>query len=341
MRKFIIMGVQGCGKGTQAKMLAQDFDLVHISVGDVAGRGVQAAAVMSQLRNALRAYAFEAHPPAIALEHLNRLAWTLDRSVMATLVYLVFDPSSGLIRLANAGHLPPLQAKADGSTVFLEDGRSLPLGARPATAYREAEYILEQGSTLLLYTDGLVETRHTAIDDRLQHLARCLSTGHDGLQDLCDRILETLDPSGEDDVALLALEPVELSPERLHLTMPAERHVLGPLRRALRRWLEHCNAGDEESREIILACNEAFANAIEHAYGPADGLVEIDAELSSGCVFVTIRDFGDWRPPRGENRGRGLPLIEALMDSVDVVRGPRGTGVRVVRKLERRSGGAA
>src|SRR4029079_464422 len=150
-----------------------------------------------------------------------------------------------------------------------------------------AEYILEQGSTLLLYTDGLVETRHTAIDDRLQHLARCLSTVHDGLQDLCDPILEARDPSGEDDVALLALEPVELSPERLHLTMPAERHVLGPLRRALRRWLEHCNAADEESREIILACSEAFANAIEHAYGPADGLVEIDAELSSGCVFVT------------------------------------------------------
>ena len=74
---------------------------------------------------------------------------------------------------------------------------------------------------------------------------------------------------------------------------------------------------------------------------PFPGRVEIDAELSSGCVFVTIRDFGDWRPPRGENRGRGLPLIEALMDSVDVVKGPRGTEVRLVRKLERRSGGAA
>jgi PAS domain S-box-containing protein len=174
---------------------------IGLAIGDVAGRGVQAAAVMSQLRNALRAYAFEAHPPAIALDHLNRLAWTIDRSVMATLVYLVFDPSSGLVRLANAGHLPPLQARADGSTVFLEDGRSLPLGARPATEYTEAEYVLEQGSTLLLYTDGLVETRHTAIDDRLQDLARCLSSGHDGLQDLCDRVLTTLEPNGEDDVA--------------------------------------------------------------------------------------------------------------------------------------------
>src|SRR2546430_15907279 len=88
----------------------------------------------SQLRNALRAYVFEAHPPAIALQRLNGLAWTLERNVMATLIYLVFDPSSGRVRFANAGHLPPLQAKPDGSTEYLEEGRSLPVGARPATS---------------------------------------------------------------------------------------------------------------------------------------------------------------------------------------------------------------
>jgi PAS domain S-box-containing protein len=323
-------------------VLEIDDGSIGLAIGDVAGRGVQAAAIMAQLRNALRAYAFESHPPATALERLNRLAWSLDRSVMATLIYLVFDPSSGLVRLANAGHLPPLQAKPDGSTRYLEKGRSLPLGVRPATAYSEAEYLLGPGSTLLLYTDGLVEKRRTPIDDGLARLARCSSLGHDDLEDLCDRLLDTLSPTGEDDVALLALAPIQLAPGRLKLTMPAEPLALGSLRRALRRWLRQCEASDEESYEIILACNEAFANAIEHAYGPGDGSVEMDAAFSEHEVSITVRDFGRWREPRGHNRGRGLTLIEAVMDSVNVVKSPQeGTEVRMVRKLERSRDGAA
>jgi PAS domain S-box-containing protein len=314
---------------------------IALVIGDVAGRGVQAAAVMAQLRNALRAYLFESHPPAVALEHLNSLAWTLEQSVMATLVYIVFDPSSGRLRLANAGHLPPLLAVPGGSPRYLDKGRSLPLGVRPATAYSEAEYSVEAGSTLLLYTDGLVERRGIPINDGLDHLARYVGTGHDGLDDFCDRILARLAPSGEDDVALLALEPIRFAPERLEVRMPAEPSALGPLRRAVRRWLDECDAGDEESYEIILACNEAFANAIEHAYGPAGGSMEMVAWLSDHEVRITIRDFGSWRDPRGENRGRGLMLIEALMDSVTVLKEPEGTEVQMARRLKRSSDGAA
>ncbi len=315
-------------------VLEADDGSIGLVIGDVAGRGVQAAAVMSQLRNALRAYAFESHPPAIALERLNRLAWTMDGSVMATLVYLVFDPTSGLVRLANAGHLPPLHARPDGSTQYLEKGRSLPVGVQPATTYSEAEYPVDAGSTLVLYTDGLVERRGRLIDDGLTRLARCLSMRHDGLEDLCDRVLETLNPSGEDDVALLALEPLQLAPGRLKLTMPAEPPMLGSFRRALRRWLSECGASDEESREIVLASNEAFANAIEHAYGPADGSVEIDAQLSDHEITITVRDYGRWREPRGTNRGRGLTLMEAVMDFVSVVKTQEGTEVRMVRMLK-------
>ena len=126
-------------------VLELDRGSIGLAIGDVAGRGVQAAAVMAQLRNALRAYAFELHPPAAALERLNRLAWTHGQSVMATVIYLVFDPSSGLVRLANAGHLPPLLANLDGSTVYLEEGRSLPLGVQRATTYTDAEYRLPPG----------------------------------------------------------------------------------------------------------------------------------------------------------------------------------------------------
>jgi PAS domain S-box-containing protein len=323
-------------------VLEMDGERIGLAIGDVAGRGVQAAALMSQLRNALRAYAFEAHAPAAALARLNGLAWSLDRTVMATLVYLVFDPGSGRVRLANAGHLPPLEARPDGTTRYLEQGRSLPLGVGPATEYNEAEYVLDPGSTLLLYTDGLVEERHTPIDDSLARLARSLAVADDGdLEALCDYLLTTVNPGGEDDTALLALQPIPLLPTGVKFTMPAEPRALGSFRGALRRWLQQCEATEDESYEIILACNEAFANSVEHAYGPGDAFVEVEAALSGDEVSVTVRDFGRWRDPRGNHRGRGLDLIEAVMDAVSVVTTPeQGTEVRMTRKLTRSSNDA-
>jgi anti-sigma regulatory factor (Ser/Thr protein kinase) len=309
---------------------------IGLVIGDVAGRGVQAAAVMAQLRNALRAYALEAHPPATALEHLNLLAWGLEESVMATVVYLVFDPTSSVVRVANGGHLPPLQLGPDGSGRYLDEGRSLPLGVNPATTYVEAEYTLDPGSTLLLYTDGLVERRDEDLDDGLRRLEESATAPYDGLEPLCDHLLEALGPTGADDVALLALQPMRLTPGQLKLTVRAEPKVLAKLRQTLGRWLGQNGVGEQETREVILACNEAVANSIEHAYGPADGTVELDAQLSDDGIFVTIRDHGSWREPRGTNRGRGLTLIETFMDSVDVVKRPEGgTDVLISRKLKR------
>jgi PAS domain S-box-containing protein len=309
---------------------------IGLAIGDVAGRGVPAAAIMAQLRNALRAYAFELHPPAAALERLNGLAWTLGQSVMATVIYLVFDPSSGRVRLANAGHLPPLKVDPDGSGLYLKEGRSLPLGVQRITAYSDAEYELSPGSTLLLYTDGLIEKRRKPIDEGLARLAASVGDEHGvDLEQLCDRLLARLGPSAEDDVTLLTLSPIELAPEGLQLTMPAEPPTLASLRRTLRDWLRQCEASDEEGYDIVLACNEAAANAIEHAYGPGDGSVEVLAALSGRAVSVTVRDFGQWRERRDDGGGRGLGLMEAVMDEVSVVTNPdEGTVVRMVRNLE-------
>jgi PAS domain S-box-containing protein len=306
---------------------------IGLVIGDVAGRGVHAAAVMAQLRNALRAYALESHPPAAALERLNGVASSLGRSVMATLIYIVFEPASGIVRLANAGHLPPLHIRPDGSTSFLEGGRSVPLGALRAALYSETEYVLEPGSTLLLYTDGLVEERRVPIDEGLQRLAASAGSGQEDLEGLCDRLLAAA-AGGEDDIALLALAPVPVLPDSLQLVSPADPTTLAPMRRVLRRWLAACQATDTETHDIVLACNEAFANAIEHAYGPGDGSVELDAALADHEVSITVRDSGRWREPRGENRGRGLRLIEAVMDSLTVVKSKgEGTEVTMVRKL--------
>jgi anti-sigma regulatory factor (Ser/Thr protein kinase) len=158
----------------------------------------------------------------------------------------------------------------------------------------------------------------------------------DGLEALCDDLLAAVAPSGQDDVALLAIEPVQLDPDELKLTLPAEATALRSLRNVLRRWLERCEASDRETEEIVLACNEAVANSIEHAYGPAEASVDVVAELTEGEIRIAVRDRGEWREPRGENRGRGLDLMRALMDSVRVERG-EGTEVRMVRRLERSS----
>jgi anti-sigma regulatory factor (Ser/Thr protein kinase) len=260
----------------------------------------------------------------------------MDRGVMATLVYLIFDPSTGQIRLANAGHLPPLQTNPDGSTAYLEDGRSLPLGVQAATSYSEAEHLLGAGATLLLYTDGLIERRGIPIDVGLARLASSSTTEHEGVEDLCDHLITALDPIGDDDVALLVLRPTMLAPGLLQMRMPAEPIALRSVRRSLGRWLDQCEAGKAESYEIILACNEAFANAIEHAYGPGDGWVEMMATLLEDQVSITVLDYGRWREPRGANRGRGLTLIESVMDSVEITKDPeRGTRVQMMRKLQR------
>ena len=102
----------------------------------------------------------------------------------------------------------------------------------------------------------------------------------------------------------------------------------------LGRWLDEAGATRAQAEDLALAASEACANAIEHAYGPAPGLLEVSASISAaGEAVVAIRDFGNWRAPRGENRGRGLMLMEGLTDSVEVVQRDEGTTVQLSRRL--------
>jgi anti-anti-sigma factor len=201
--------------------------------------------------------------------------------------------------------------------------------------------VLEPGTTLLLYTDGLVEKRGQSIDTGMETLRQAVA-GHEGdLDSLCDdRILEALRPAAPaDDVALLALRlmPVATGTE-LRLTLPAEASVLASLRRSLRQWLGGLGATPEEIHDLVLACGEAATNVLEHAYGPADGLLEVEATGSGAVVSVVVRDHGQWRSPREEGRGRGFLLMKALVDAVEVLPGPEGTEVRLRRELGRTLG---
>ena len=124
---------------------------------------------------------------------------------------------------------------------------------------------------------------------------------------------------------------------RLNVTLPAEPESLPGLRRRLGRFLHAAGATDAEQYEITLTVCEAAGNAIEHAYGPGDATFELRAGVEDGRLRITVRDYGDWRPPRGSGRGRGLQMMSTLVDEVDVRRHEDGTEVVLVLRL----GGAA
>jgi signal transduction histidine kinase/serine phosphatase RsbU (regulator of sigma subunit) len=177
---------------------------VVIAIGDVAGHGVLAAAMMGQLRHALRAYAIEGHRPAGLMGRLDRLVLESELD-MTTCLCGIFDPVTGSLDFANAGHLPPLIRRADGGVERLEGGLSYPLGVAAGQDHAQASGRLAPGDVLLLYTDGLVERRGEVIDEGIDRLAGRLAAASGSPGDICRQVSAGLDPDAPDDIALLVL----------------------------------------------------------------------------------------------------------------------------------------
>jgi anti-sigma regulatory factor (Ser/Thr protein kinase) len=212
---------------------------------------------------------------------------------------------------------------------------SPPLGATRHPTYKELEHSLEPGCALVLYTDGLVERAGEPLEAGLERLRAVVREDGRDLDHLGDAIVTALLPGGpaEDDAALLLARALPLS-DSLVSELPAEVESIPLMRRMLWRWLDEAGATRAQGEDLALAASEACANAIEHAYGPAPGLLEVSASISAGGeAVVAIRDFGSWRAPRGKNRGRGLMLMQGLTDSVDVVQRDEGTTVQLRRLL--------
>jgi PAS domain S-box-containing protein len=182
-----------------------------LAVGDVMGHDMRAAAAMSQLRSVLRSYAWEGGSPASVLSRLDQLIQGLEMAQLATATYARLEPGAGdrVLRYTNAGHLPPLLIQPDGEVCLLDEGQSVLLGADTEAHRDEAEVALAPGSTVLLYTDGLVERRGEGLDaglDRLLAVAARHPAGGDP-EALCDLVLAELVGEAErgDDIALLAV----------------------------------------------------------------------------------------------------------------------------------------
>ncbi|MFZ3566237.1 SpoIIE family protein phosphatase [Streptomyces sp. BH097] len=180
-------------------------DRTALVIGDVMGSGINAAATMGQLRTATRTLAQLDLSPCQVLHQLDRLSADLDGSSFVTCSYVICEPATGHCRIATAGHLPPVLAHPDGRAEAVEMDPGAPLGLGDSV-YTARDFTLAPGSRLVLYTDGLVETRGDAIDTRIQVLLGLLA-GHRPLEETCDHLLEHLrHPGARDDIALLVAQ---------------------------------------------------------------------------------------------------------------------------------------
>jgi anti-sigma regulatory factor (Ser/Thr protein kinase) len=186
---------------------------------------------------------------------------------------------------------------------------------------------------LLLYTDGLVETRTTSLEVGLARLRDAVREGPVELEALCSHVVRRglVDGPGQDDVAVLAMQLLPLG-DRLQLRLPAEPTVLAPLRAILRRWLTQEGASPQECHELLTACGEAATNAIRHAGGPPGAHFELETAHNE-YIEICVRDHGHWREPRPGVGGRGIDIMGAYVDDLDIIRTPSGTELRLRRRL--------
>jgi hypothetical protein len=193
---------------------------VGLVIGDVIGHDLAAASAMAQIRAALRAYAVDGDPPASVINRLDSLVDTFELTQLVTVIYGVLGPpavdGSRLLRWANAGHLPPLLRTPDGRVHTLAGGESVLIGAPIALEHSQSEHWVEPGSTLLFFTDGLVEVPGHPLEEALARVATAVGAGgdDDDVEAMCQRVVDTVsEPSLRDDIALLAVRIT--SPQRV------------------------------------------------------------------------------------------------------------------------------
>ncbi len=311
---------------------------VAIAIGDVVGRGIAAAATMGQMRSALRAILMQADDTGRMADRLNRFTLGLgsDEAIMTTVVLAILEPGTGVLRFTNAGHPPPLLVSADGSAAYLDEPPSPPMGVLATPRYKQHTRRLQPGATLVMYTDGLVEEPTEVLDvglERLRDAAR--ATGPD-VEATCELLLDSLtsDAARSDDVTLLVVRLQETLGASVTLEVSNESGGLFTMRQTLRRWLVEHGAGEDETEDLIMACNEACENAVEHGYDLGDDLFAVEFAHDEGEITLTVRDHGAWREPQDTaDRGRGLPLMRRLMDAVEIEPRAGGTTVRLRRRL--------
>jgi anti-anti-sigma factor len=325
-------------------------DRLILVVGDVVGHGVEAAAVMSQLRTALRMQIGAGSTIVEALEALDRFRVNVAGSKSATVCVGSLDFATGEFRYCTAGHPPPLLVTVDSGSRYLEPSGAGPLGSGAGFPVRTE--VLEVGDAILFYTDGLIERPGRplgASTAEFADLAATVAAGQRGfvigeptrpIDRICSETIELLLRSTgyNDDVTLLAAQR-RTPPEPLHMTVEATIQAARVVRSRLRQWLGEIGADASDISDIVHAISEFVENSIEHGYSTAvSGDVVVEATLSGdGNLRAAVIDRGHWKDHRvGERgRGRGLAMAEALVSESHVSHGAGGTTATVVHRLSR------
>ncbi|MFJ2934781.1 SpoIIE family protein phosphatase [Streptomyces sp. NPDC087219] len=340
--------------GTAATEVGGDwFDVIELPghrtalvIGDVMGRGLRAAVAMGELRTAVRTLAQLDLEPAEVLSHLDEIARGLGAPIgaqqsrghksrgpelsevyLATCVYAVYDPVTRRCTFANAGHLPPVLVEPGEEALLLDVPPGMPLGVG-GEPFEEVEVELPEGALLALYTDGLVESRDHPLDEGLSAFRRALTDPARPLEDVCDRVLTSLETGhGEDDIALLMARIQGLPSEAVgDWRLPREPRSVGRARELTRTQLK---AWDLEPLvdTVELLVSELVTNALRYGEG------EIRLRLLRDRTLVCeVWDAGLVQPRRRRAKdtdegGRGLQLVGLLSSSWGSRRTPRGKTV--------------
>ncbi|WP_432094002.1 SpoIIE family protein phosphatase [Streptomyces sp. bgisy100] len=299
---------------------------VGVVIGDVQGHDTHAAAVMGQLRIALRAYAAEGHAPATVMARASVFLNELETDRFATCAYAEADPVDGSLQIVRAGHVDPLIRHPDGSCRALGLAGGLPLGLSAQFGrndYPVTRLALDPGETLILFTDGLIEQPGADVDDGLRRLLEAIRRGPHEVEALADHLgAEIGAQGGGDDMAMLLLRregPAvpELGQRLYRHISPADPEALTAVRQAIgdavRTWGARSRAD-----EVELVADELITNALLHT----DGGAVVTVRMLGGTdhrLRVEVEDMSSGLPRRREPgetgvSGRGLLLVDRLAD---------------------------
>lgn len=305
-------GTQVCGDWYD--VIALGAGRLALVVGDVMGRGVPAAAVMGHLRTAARTCARLDLRPSEVLDVLDGVLRDLDQDAIATCVYAVFDPHARELRVASAGHPPPLLSTPRGTSPLGVEVAA-PLGLSDPAG--ETTVRLQPGSVVVLYTDGMTVRRGRDLDQGIATLCRDVATGPADLEQLADQVMAG-GTDGHDDAALLLVrvpEDVEARSRSVLVDVPRERTLMfdvrGQVRAAMRSWM----LLDAVVDTATLLASELATNALVHGRGR----VELRLRLTRDRLVIESVDSGHHMPRRrrpGDDAegGRGLHLVAELAD---------------------------
>ncbi|NNN33260.1 SpoIIE family protein phosphatase [Streptomyces sp. S3(2020)] len=329
-------------------------------IGDVQGHDVHAAGLMGQLRIALRAYASEGHRPDAVLSRASRflhgMTYDADDPTdqrFATCLYVEVDPATGRLDIARAGHPDPAIRMADGTVLVRRTDGGLPLGIDPDADYPTTRLTLEPGETMMVCTDGLIETGGHDLETGWQRVRQILEEHKGDLEELADALVQAVHgPSShhttgpladrrEDDIAVLLLcregegcgcgDTVVTTPQirRTMLSVAqAEPERVAVARQQLRELLHDWRSQDQIDSAVLLL-SETLTNVLVHTDADALLLAEVRGEQGTRRLHVEVTDTSDdlphvRRPGELASSGRGLMLIELLADTWGV--DPRGEG---------------